>query len=511
MDMLIKGKYIITSANDGPDNILEDAAVYVSGDKVVRVDDFRKLKEAYPEAKVVGNGRQLAMPGLIDGHSHGWGLSAIQRGVPNDFLENALIDWAFMLNLDPELNSLMSAIRHLRGGCTTLHHNNWGEEPNLLGNAEAAIKAYRKVGIRLAYSPGGRNKNRLALDEEDFVRTLPPDLQEFVRPSLEYDKEEFVDSYLALFDELHKRYNDEKTRIILGPSWAQGSTESFLRRVKARADELGKVPIHIHTLQTPIQKAYGLRKYGKSLAAYLDDLGLVDENLVLGHAVFLSEADIDLLAGKKASVTHHPSCNLAVRNGIAPVYHLHRAGVNVSLGMDDKAINDDEDAIMELRMIHRLHRVPDFNLTGSPALSAFDVLKMGTVNAARVCGFGGEIGELKPGMKADVILIDLEEIQNNPWLSAEVDMAEAFIHRAKGIHVHTAVVGGQVVMEDRKILNVDVSAIYEEVRRKAAQGISREQREFAETLQKIKPYYQQWYQGWDDFEYEPFYAMNSRR
>ena len=303
MDMLIKGKYIITSANDGPDNILEDAAVYVSGDKVVRVDDFRKLKAAYPEAKFVGNGRQLAMPGLVDGHSHGWGLSAIQRGVPNDFLENALIDWAFMLNLDPELNSLMSAIRHLRGGCTTLHHNNWGEEPNLLENAEAAIEAYRKVGIRLAYSPGGRNKNRLALDEDDFIRTLPPDLQEFVRPSLEYDKEEFVDSYLALFDELHKRYNDGKTRIILGPSWAQGSTESFLRRVKARADALGKVPIHIHTLQTPIQKAYGLRKYGKSLAAYLDDLGLVDENLGLGPRCF-PERGRHRPSGRQESLRH---------------------------------------------------------------------------------------------------------------------------------------------------------------------------------------------------------------
>lgn len=510
MSMLIRGKYVITSAQDGPEGILEEAAVRVAGDEVVQVGDFEKLRAADPQAEVVGNGRQLVMPGLIDGHSHGWGLSVTQRGVANDFLENALLDWAFMLNLDPELNTLMSAVRHLRGGCTTLHHNNWGEEPNLLENAETIIEAYRKVGIRLAYSPGGRNMNRLALDEEEFVKTLPPDLKEFARPFLDYDKEEFVDRYLELFDELHQRYDGNRTRIILGPSWAQGCTESFLQRVKARADGLGKIPIHLHTLQTPIQKAYGLRKYGKSLLAHLDDLGLVDENLVLGHAVFLSQSDIELLAAKKASITHHPSCNLAVRNGIAPVYHLHRAGVNVALGIDDKAINDDEDAIMELRLIHRLHRVPGFDLSGSPALNAFDVLRMGTLNSARVCGFGGQVGELKPGMSADAILIDLEEIANEPWLSDQVDMAEAVIHRGKGSQVNTAVVGGQVVMKDRQILSIDVPALYEEVRRQAAKGIGREQREFAETLRKIKPYYQKWYEGWTDYDYRPFYSMNSR-
>ncbi|MCF7927460.1 MAG: amidohydrolase family protein [Spirochaetales bacterium] len=509
-ELLIRGKYLISDPAAGESGILNDAAVYCKEGLVSEVGDYRDLKEKYPGAAVKGNGKQLLMPGLVDSHSHGWGLTLTQQGIPLDFLENGLIDWAFMRGLDPALSSMMSAVRHLRNGCTTRHHNNWGEEPNILENAEKVIEGSLEAGIRLAYSPGGRDMNRLALDDEGFFETLPPELQEFTRSMVFYDKEAFADAYMDLFENLYKSYNGEETRLILGPSWAMGATDKFLQRVKVRADELGGLPIHLHTLQTPVQKAYGLRMYGKSLLAHMDDIGLVDKNLVLGHAVFLTESDIELLAKHGASTTHHPSCNLAVRNGISPVLFLKEAGVNVALGLDDKGINDDEDAIMELRLIHRLHRVGGFDLQNTPALDAFDVLQMGTVNGARVCGFAGEIGALRPGMKADMILVDLEEIMNDPWMAPDLNMAEVFIHRAKGSHVNTAIVGGKVVMEDRRILTVDVQALYEEVRRQAERGISAEQRRFAEALQKIKPYYYQWYEGWDELDYDPFYIMNSR-
>ena len=165
MDILVRGKYVITSAHDGPAGILGDGAVFVSEGRIAEVDAFETLKNKHAQAAVKGDGRQLLMPGLIDGHSHGWGLTTVQRGLTGDFLENALLDWAFMFDLDPELNAMMSAVRHLRNGCTTMHHNGWGEGPSVLEQAEAAIRAYERVGVRLAFSPGGRNKNRLALDE----------------------------------------------------------------------------------------------------------------------------------------------------------------------------------------------------------------------------------------------------------------------------------------------------------------------------------------------------------
>lgn len=512
MDMLIRGRYVLTDVAIGTAGILTDAAVFVSDGRVVECGSYADLFRRHPGASIVGNGRQLVMPGLIDGHSHGWGLTCTQRGISYDYLENALIDWAFMLDLPPELNAMMSAVRHLRSGCTTMHHNNWGEETCTLEAAEGAITGYRTAGIRLAYSPGIRVMNILAYDDTGFLATLPGELAEYFRPLVELDREKMIEQYFSLFDSLYDRYHGEDTRVLFGPSWVQGSTPEFLQMIGQRAGDLGGLQIHIHTLQTPLQKAYGLKRHGKSLVAWLEDLGLVGPNLTLGHAVYVNEADIELLADRKASVTHHPSCNLAVRNGIAPVYHMHRAGVNVALGIDDKGINDDEDAIMELRMIHRLHRVSGFDLENNPALDAFEVLGMGLGNAARVCGFEGEIGSLSPGMKADVIVVDLEEIMDEPWMSDQLSVAEIFLHRAKGCHVNTAIVGGRIVMLNREFLTLDVEGLYQEVRDRAARGIEPRQRRFAEMLQRIKPYYHDWYRSWwQDLDLQPYYRMNSRR
>jgi cytosine/adenosine deaminase-related metal-dependent hydrolase len=489
--------------------VIRDGAVYFSGDKIGEVGEYHTLKNRHPESEIVGNGKQLLMPGLIDGHSHGGGLTFIQCGMPYDYLENVLFDWAFMPGIEPEINATLSAVRHLRNGCTTMHHNNWSEEPNLAENAEKKIQGYMKTGIRLAYSPGGRNVNTLALDDEDFYKTLPSDLQEFAAPMVFNDKELIVKKYLELFDYLYEKYNGENIRIILGPSWVQGSTDDFLTRVKQKAEELGKVQIHIHTLQSPVQKAYGKKKYGKSLLAHLDDLGLVDKNLTLGHAVFLTQEDIELLAQKGASTTHHPSCNFAVRNGISPVYALLKRGVNVAIGIDDKGINDDEDIIMELKLAYNLHRVSGFDLKRTPALSPWDILGVGTVNGAKVCGYQGEVGELRPGMCADAVLVDLDEILHEPWVSPNANIGNLFMHRAKGTHVNTVIVNGRVVMKERKFLTVDVDSLYDEVRKEASRGITPEQKAFAGKLQKIKSYCQKWYEGWENIDYQPFYLMNS--
>jgi len=505
--MLVRGKHIITDAGTKDAGILTDGAVYVAEGIIKEVNDYQLLKEKYPEALVKGNGSQLLMPGLVDGHSHGAGLSPFQKGIPYDFLENNRFDWAFRISPDPELEAMVSAVRHLRNGCTTMNCITGGT----VERTEELIDGFQETGIRLAFTLSGADTNGLALDDTEFINTLPPDLREFAEPEVYIDKKAYRDEYFDTFEHLYSKYHTGSTRILLGPALATMCTDDFLQQVKSRADELGKLQIHIHTLQTPIQKAYALRKYGKSQIAHFEDIGLLDENLTLGHAVFLTESDIELLASNQVSTTHHPNCNFVIRNGISPIYHLFKAGVNVALGIDDKGFNDDEDAITELRLAHRLHRVTGFDLANTPALDAFDVLKMGTTNAARVCGYEGQVGAIRPGMKADLVLVDLQEMMNDPWMSPEMNIAEVFIHRAKGIHVNTVIVDGKVIIENRKFLTVDVEQLYNQVRNQMARGLRPEQRAYAETLERIKPYCQEWYRDWVEMAFDPFYILNSRK
>jgi cytosine/adenosine deaminase-related metal-dependent hydrolase len=507
MELLIRGKYVVTSATDS--RVLTDAAVRVSGDLVSEVGDWETLRRAHLEARVIGNGRQLVLPGLIDAHSHGRAISPIQKGVLNDYLENNLLDWAIMPSFDPELTAALGVVRHVRGGCTTLHHMGFDTEgPRALDLCERAIRTYLDGGIRLAFSPGVRNVDKLVLDSHAFLATLPPDLRAFAAPLVNLDSAAMERDYFALFEHLHRAFDSDDTRILLSPSWAQAVTESFLARTKETSDRLGRVPIHMHCLQTPIQKAFSLRKYKQTAVAWLDERGLIDAHVSLGHAIWVTDADIDILAARRASITSHPSCNLGMRNGLAPVYEMARRGVNVAMGLDDKTINDDEDAVMELRMLHKLHRVPSYDLTTEP-LSAREVLAMGTLNGARSLGFAGRLGALTPGMKADAILVSLDRVLDDPWLTADLDILEAFLHRAMGEDVATAVIGGRVVMEDRKFLTIDVDALYREIRAAVA-AIGDERRRRAEMLGRLKPYYQRWYNAWLGGETRPFYVLNSR-
>jgi cytosine/adenosine deaminase-related metal-dependent hydrolase len=511
MDLLVRGAHVITDASAGAAGVHTDSAVLVSGGRIAAVADWRSLKRKHPRARVVGNGKQLLMPGLIDAHSHGRALSPIQKGVLNDYLENNLYDWAFMPLFEPELTAALGVWRHLRSGCTTIHHMGFDTDgPRARPRSETAIRTYLKGGIRLAFAPGVRNIDKLVLDSAAFVAALPPELKAFAEPLVHLDSDRIEDEYFALFDHLHGRYASDDTRILLSPSWAQACTERFLRRAKDTADKLGKVPIHMHCVQTPIQKAFSFRKYGKSAIAWLDALGLIDTNVALGHAIWVTDEDIDRLAARGASITSHPSCNLGMRNGLAPIYEMHRRGVNVALGLDDKTINDDEDAVMELRMMHRLHRVPDYHLA-TPALTAYDVLKMATVNGARAIGFGGQIGALRPGMKADMILVNLDRVLRDPWMTDDLPIAEAFVHRAMGEDVDTAIVGGRIVMQGRRLETFDVDALYREIR-KAARRIGRTQRHHAEMLQRIKPHVQAWYDAWlpAPTASRPYYVLNSR-
>ena len=200
-----------------------------------------------------------------------------------------------------------------------------------------------------------------------------------------------------------------------------------------------------------------------------------------------------------------------MRNGITPIYYMHKAGVNIALGLDEKTFNGDDDAISELRMIFCLHRLSGYELDQTPALSPYEILAMGTNNAARVLGLENKVGRLAVGMKADLITVDTEVIMNDPWTFPDIDPGTAFIHRARGAHVQNVMINGTLVMKDRQSTTMDIDALYHEIRTGANKGLTPEEKRFADFLAEIKPYEQRWYAHKTDFPKEPFYHVNARR
>lgn len=512
MAYILKGKYVYTDFAAENGGRLDNAAILIEGDAITAVGSAEELTAAHPEAEVLGGDNCAILPGLIDAHSHGSGLSHVQRGVGFDYLENSLYDWSACIMLPPELNAPLTALRHLQNGATTMHQNVMGVccDGGAYAMSARFLEAYKKTGLRVAHSPGIRDMNALASDDTAFYETLPEDLKAFTYPQIFFDKAKARAMYFEWFEQLFDTYNNDMCRIFHGPNWAHGCTDEYLLQVKQSAEDHGHIPIHIHTLQTPIQRGYGMKKYGKSLLKRLDEFGVVDSNLTLGHAVYLDEEDIALLADKGASITHHASCNLAMRNGISPAWQLQRAGVNVALGIDEKSINDDEDAFMELRMIYYLSRLSGFDLTENKALTANEVFAMGTRNAARTLGFEGMLGALLPGMKADVLVLDLREIEQRPTVVADADPAQTMIHRAFGRHVTDVFVNGQRVIAGGKCTTIDEEALYKEVADFAKQPQPEARRAYAANMAKLKPYMQAWYKDMDDFERKPYYLVNSK-
>jgi len=436
----------------------------------------------------------------------------MQKGSHNDFLENALYDWAYMPILPPELTAGIAASHHLRSGCTTMHHNGFDDDgAEGARRAPIAIRIYQESGLRFAFSPGIRDESKLVMGGEEFLKLLPDELRREAAPLVEFDRDKLLDDYFELFEELYSRFNGVDSRILLAPSWAHGASEKFLRRVRDASDAHGGTLVHMHLLQSPVQKEWGLRRNGKPTIQWLSDNGLMDRRMAFGHAIWVTEDDIAFMGERQVSVTTHPSCNFHMRNGITPVMQMRAAGINVAMGMDDKTINDDEDAVMELRMMHKVHRINSLVLSSRP-MGAYEALETATVNAARASGFENEVGALLPGWKGDAILVDTQRIERDPWIDPGVDPIDAFVERAMGSDVHTVVVGGRICVENHIVTSIDVPLLFREVRSFCEKGLPPERRARADLLARIKPHMQKWYAGWErKSEQAPFYQVSSRR
>lgn len=497
---LVRGEYVLFDPAAGEDGVLAHGAVAVKADgKVASVGPYRQLRQEYPDVPVEGDDQCLVMPGMIDSHSHGSGLSYFELGPGYDHLEYWKTITPTISRPDPYLDTLWCAVKHIRSGCTAIHHMGG------MKGVDRVLSAYQKAGMRWAFSATIQDANLLTYDDNAFFPSLPPDLRE--RAEARYRPEDpggFIRQYFEEFRALCAEH--AKTAPIglgpMGPQWCSGELLKAMREVAGELD----AKIHMHAVQTPYQNDSIVRTHGQTSIAYLDQLELLGPHLTIGHGVWMSERDIALLAEAGASVTHHPGCNLNMRNGILPLKAILAAGITVAVAIDGKGINDDEDIIAEMRLAEKLHRVADLQPGTPRAVTPAMLVEMTTTNAARIVGWEDVCGRLQPGLAADLAVVDLAP---DPYVHPEATPQERLVMQKSRHDVRLVMVEGQVLMRDGNMLTIDEEALKHELVHSLTASSSQGE---AELLEQLRPHILRHYQDLAPIPeaFRPFYPLNRR-
>lgn len=446
------------------------------------------------------------MPGLVNSHSH-VGLTPFQLGVHDQPLELWGLARLGGRDVDPYLDHLYAATQMIESGVATVEVMQ-GADVEL---AEKIIKAYLDAGMRVSYGASVRDQNYLAAGAqggaEDFLLQLPTELAKRFKSFMSracLSTEQNVSNLQRLCGKYADNQN-ERVRLSLAPSNVHRCSDELLVQLKELATK-HKVGIHIHLQETESQKAYGLRVWGKTPLQHLNDLGFLGRDVTCAHCVWVTEEDIRTMSDTGARACHLASSNLRLRSGIAPINRLLQMGIRVSLGTDEAGINDDKDILQEMRLVLNLHRVPDAE--GSFP-TAYQVFQMATENGAYVTGFGDRIGTLAPGKRADLVLLNLRNIES-PYLESNVSALEAVVQRGRSLDVEMVMIDGEVVFRDRQSTRVDKEAVCKEISKSLSRPLQAHELEAKEFSDQLAPYLRRFCAKTARREPRPYYHYNAR-
>lgn len=473
-----------------------DAGILIKDGVVAQLGRAEDLRAAWPQATVEGGPGFAITPGFVNAHHH-VGLTPLQLGSPDHPLELWFASRLALRDVDLELDTLYSAFEMIESGVTTvqhLHSRAPGSSQDVLASAEKVIGAYRRVGMRASYSMALRDQNRLVYEaDRDFVARVPEEL----RPALVAYFARFtlpLAEQVAIFDELLLRHGGgERIRIQIAPANLHWLSDEALETAAGLAGRTG-LPVHMHVLETPYQKAYAQKRTGGSALAYLDRFGLLGPQFTIGHGVWMSEDDIALAAERGVCICHNCSSNFRLKSGLAPVNRFLAEEVPVALGIDEAGINDDRDMLQEMRLALRAHREPGI---GSPCPSPAQVLRMATEHGARTTPFAGRIGRLSPGMAADCVLFDWRAV-TWPYQDDALGFVDVLVQRAKTKAVHAVMVAGDWIYREGRFIHVDRNMVLSEIAERLSQPRSAAEMERITLAADVMPHVRRFYDGYLD-------------
>ncbi len=417
VDTIVTGMVVTMDSNRA---IYNDGAVAIRADTIVAVGPRTQIVEQYDPGQVIDSTGNLVLPGFVNGHTHV--PMTLFRGIHDDVTLN---DWlrkyifpAEAKNVNEEFvrwGTRLALAEQIRAGVTTFADMYYFEDAIAEETKAAGMRGV--LGETILDFPAPDNKSEAAMLDytEKFLKRWQGDplIHAAVAP--------------------HSMYTCSKKTL--------EDSSALARKYRA--------PILIHVAEMKKEWEDSMRQNGVSPVQYLDKVGVLGSDVVAAHCIYVDAADRKLLALKQVGCVHNPSSNMMLASGVSPVPELRTAGVAVGLGTDGPAgSNNDLDIMEEIDLAAKLAKITKMDPL---ALNAKAVVEMATIDGARALHMEKEIGSIEPQKKADLVIIDLDEPNAVPMYDVYSQIAYAL----KGSDVETVMIGGRVVMRDRKLLTVN--------------------------------------------------------
>ncbi|AFM01539.1 cytosine deaminase-like metal-dependent hydrolase [Desulfitobacterium dehalogenans ATCC 51507] len=417
----------------GPEDFYPEGEIGIENDRILFVGEKGSAPEGFIPDQIIDLPEDVVMPGLINTHTHA--AMTMLRSYADDlplmpWLHTKI--WPFEDKLSDEdiyWGTLLALGEMIQSGTTTML--------DMYASMEQVAKAVLEAGTRGVLSRGmiGNAPN----GERAFAENI-----------------DLVKNY-------HGSGNG-RIQVMFGPHAPYTCSGEYLQRVKREADRLG-VGIHIHVAETEDEIKTIREQYGKTPVQWLEELGLFGGHVVAAHCVHLTEEDQEIMAKRNVFVAHNPESNMKLNSGTAPIPELRSRGVVVGLGTDGTSSNNNLDMFGEMRSAAFQQKL----LKGATAMPAYEVLHMATVDGARALGLS-DLGKLAPGYKADLISINFDQPHFYPRFSISAHL----VYVAHAGDVRTVMVDGKILMQERRLMTMDIKRVCHEVEKRAkeiAQGL----------------------------------------
>lgn len=451
---VIRGGCMLDPQLDTPKSV----DILIAGDSILEIGAPGMAVPA--GAAVVTAADRLLIPGLVNAHTHSH--FTLAKGIAGAWNLEMLISagsWvAGNRSLDDlHLGSLLGAVEMVKKGCTACYDMVLQlPQPTLEGVTNVA-RGYLDVGMRAVVAP--------ALADRTFWQSIPG-LLEAIPASLRMAVEQVA---TVPFEESIRRcetifagwpLDRDRVRPAIAPTIPLLCSDEFLVAARRLSREYG-VGFHTHLAESKVQAVSALRRYGRSLTAHLDQLGLFGPDFVAAHAIWLDADDMRRLADNGASVAHNPGSNMRLGNGNAATRAMLDAGINVGIGTDTSSCSDQLNMFEAMRLTTFVSRseTPDYERWLGPA----DALHMATVNSAQALGFE-RIGRLEAGYKADIVFLDLTNINYVP-LNVALNQV---VFCENGAAVDSVMIDGKLVLDRGRFTTIDYDALVARVHEAAS-------------------------------------------